>query len=54
MKTRKLCDGYQFSLRTALEHTRKVFAKMDGCKPEEVKPFHPSEHELNIKQKEMF
>ena len=54
MKTKQLCEGYKYSLKTALEHTRNEFAKLDGCKPEDVKPFHPSQHEIEFDQKELF
>lgn len=50
----KLCEGYKTSLKTALDHTRRVFAKMDDCLPEDVKNIHPSEDDLKVEQKEMF
>ncbi len=54
MRRVKLCKGYLASLKHAIKHTREVFAKMDGCKPEQVEAFHPSEYELNINQMDLF
>jgi len=53
-KSNNLCPGYKASLKKALDDSRIVLAELDGCKPEEVKPFHPSEYELDIKQEELF
>ena len=48
------CEGYKASLKVALEHSRKALAEEDGCLPEEVENFHPSEEELKIKQMGLF
>jgi len=48
------CPSHKYALKVALDHTRIVFAEMDGCLPEEVPPFHPGEEELEFDQKDLF